>query len=44
MLLLGLVGGLSSVINWLQATLHLTPWFRSYNRVSIFLGFVVLLG
>uniref|UniRef100_UPI00037EAAE7 hypothetical protein n=1 Tax=Zavarzinella formosa TaxID=360055 RepID=UPI00037EAAE7 len=42
--LLATVGGFASVINWTQATIGMTPWIRCYNRISIMLGFIVLLG
>ncbi len=42
--LLATIGGFASVINWTQATIGMTPWIRSYNRISIMLGFIVLLG
>jgi len=42
--LLAIVGGFASVINWLQHALGMTPWIRSYNRISVFLGFAAPLA
>ena len=44
LLLLALVGGFASVINWTQHFAGMNPWIRGYNRVSVFLGFLALLG
>ena len=37
------IGGLGSVINWLQAAIKMDPWIRGYNRGSIMIAFVALL-
>lgn len=42
--LIGLAGGLSAVINWVQYFFGINPWIRSCNRISLYVSFFSLLA